>query len=84
MNDIESRLSAIEERNKRVELGKNWEISWTRRLLIAALTYTVVLAYLVLTKNSQPFVNALIPPTGFILSTLAIKSVKDLWQRNHN
>ena len=39
--DIESRLSAIEERNKKVERDKAWEVSWTRRVSIMALTYVV-------------------------------------------
>lgn len=38
MNDLEKRVEAIEERNKRVETDKAWETSWTRRICIMVLT----------------------------------------------
>ncbi len=81
--DFESRLSAIEARNKRVELDKQWETSWTRRLLIVTLTYVVVLAYLFAIENDNPFVNAIVPAVGFLLSTLAVKWARELWQQKH-
>ena len=34
MKDLEKRIEAIEERNKRVELDKAWETSWTRKICI--------------------------------------------------
>ncbi len=82
-NNIESRLSAIENRNKRVELDKRWETSWTRRILIALLTYIVTFTYLLMINNSNPFVNAFVPALGFILSTLAVKNVREVWQKKH-
>ncbi len=80
-SEIELRLQAIETRNKRVELDKQWETSWTRRLVIAGLTYGVVFVYLAIIDNNNPFINAFVPPVGFILSTLAIKNIKDIWQQ---
>ncbi len=77
-SEIELRLQAIETRNRRVELDKHWETSWTRRLVIAGLTYGVVFVYLVIINNNKPFINAFVPPFGFILSTLVIK---DIWQQ---
>lgn len=77
---IEKRLKAIESRNKKVELDKAWETSWTRRLSIVGLTYLVVLIFLHLIKNDNPPINALVPPTGFALSTLALKRVRAIWQ----
>jgi len=78
---IEERLNAIEARNKRVELDKAWETSWTRRLLIGGLTYAIVVIYLAIIHNDKPFINALVPPIGFVLSTLVIKKVKIMWQK---
>lgn len=80
-SDIEQRLAAIEARNKRVELDKAWETSWTRRLLLSGLTYLVVVVYLSLIHNDKPFINGLVPPIGFVLSTLVIKKVKIMWQQ---
>lgn len=81
MRELESRIAAIERRNRRVEMDKKWETSWTRRLSIAVLTYMVVFVYLKLVGNDNPAVNALVPPVGFVLSTLVMKSVRDIWQQ---
>jgi hypothetical protein len=81
MKDLEARVAAIEARNQNVELDKAWETSWTRRLSIALLTYVIVVTYLFVIGNSQPFINALVPPTGFILSTLVLKSIRNFWQK---
>jgi hypothetical protein len=81
VNDLEKRIHAIETRNKRVELDKRWETSWTRRIAIAALTYGVVLTYLFVIGNDKPFINAFVPPIGFLLSTLVMKEVRTLWQK---
>ena len=37
-SNFEQRLAAIEERNRRVETDKAWEISWMRRIAIAVMT----------------------------------------------
>lgn len=78
--DLTSRIEAIERRNKKVELDKAWETSWTRRITIAVLTYLVVLTYLFMIGNDNPWINAVVPPVGFLLSTLAVGKVKELWQ----
>lgn len=80
--DIEKRLSAIETRNARVELDKAWEISWTRRLSVGLLTYAVIMAYLIAIDNDAPFINAAVPVAGFLLSTLLLRRVKQIWQKN--
>ena len=43
--NIEERIKKIEDRNKRVELDKKWETSWTRRICIMIITYIVVIIY---------------------------------------
>ena len=82
MKDLESRITAIEERNRKVELDKKWETSWTRRLSVAILTYAVVFVYLLIIDNDKPAINALVPAVGFLLSTLLMRRVRDAWQRN--
>lgn len=81
MKDLEKRVAAIEKRNQRVEQDKDWETSWTRRISITLLTYAVVTIYLALIDNDKPFVNALVPAAGFFLSTLVLKSIRNLWQK---
>ena len=79
--NLEKRVEAIEDRNKRVALDKTWETSWTRKISIAALTYVVVLVYLFVIGNDNPWINAIVPPTGYLLSTLAMKGIRNVWQR---
>ena len=43
--DLEKEIKKIQERNKRVELDKAWETSWTRKICIMILTYIVVIIY---------------------------------------
>lgn len=81
MKSLEDRVAAIEARNKKVEQDKAWETSWTRRLTITALTYFVVVAYLLIISNDKPWINALIPAVGFFISTLVLKGIRDLWQK---
>lgn len=81
MNDLEKRIAAIEKRNQKVDLDKAWETSWTRRLSIGVMTYGVVVTYLLVIHNDQPFINGLVPAIGFVLSTLVLKRIRDIWQR---
>ena len=45
MDELEKRIEAIEKRNKKVEIDKAWETSWTRRVCIMILTYIIVIIY---------------------------------------
>ena len=75
------RIQAIEQRNKRVELDKAWEGSITRKVTIIITTYFVVLIFMLITKNNQPFINAIVPSIGFFLSTLVVSGLKKHWVR---
>ncbi len=72
MNDFEERISAIEQRNKKVELDKAWETSWTRRVVIVVLTYFTVVLFFYFAQLSKPFINSIVPTIGFVLSTLSL------------
>ena len=82
----EKRLKEIENRNKRVEADKAWETSWTRKLSIAILTYLVVVAYLYFVIKIDPWLNALVPVVGYLLSNITISFLKKQWikKREHN
>lgn len=83
MSDIEKRIEAIEARNKKVEADKAWETSWARRLSIAVLTYFVVVVFLIAIKKPQPFINAFVPPIGYVLSTLVMSGIRDSWESKY-
>jgi Flp pilus assembly protein TadB len=84
MKSIEERLKSLEARNKRVEAEKSWEVSWTRRIAIAVLTYLVVVAYLFFIVRIDPWLNAIVPVMGFLLSTLTISYLKSRWIKRLN
>ena len=70
--ELEERIKQIEERNKRVELDKRWETSWTRKICIMILTYIIVIIYSYLVRNYDNILfSSIVPVIGFILSTLS-------------
>ena len=81
--DLETRIKAIEERNKRVELDKRWETSLTRKICIMLLTYIVVVIYSDLIRRyDYVFLTSLVPVIGFALSTLSLKAIRTVWEKN--
>ena len=81
---MEQSLEEIRKRNCRVELDKAWETSYTRRGIIALLTYTVALLWLHMIGNDTPFQSALIPFGGYLFSTWSIPFVKRWWIKKHD
>ena len=79
ITDIKKRLLKIEARNRRVQLDKTWETSWVRRLLILIFTYVLIGFYMNAVNIDHPWLNAVIPSLGFLLSTLTISWLKSLW-----
>jgi hypothetical protein len=77
--ELEKRLEAVESRNERVTSDKAWETSTARKLCIAALTYLVVVSYLIVIHKDGPWINALVPVIGYLLSTLVLARVKASW-----
>jgi hypothetical protein len=81
MKTIEERLVIIEERNARVETDKAWETSWTRRGLLMLFTYLAIGIYLWAIGINKPWLNAIVPAVGFMLSTLTLPIFKKVWLR---
>lgn len=83
--DLEERIKKIEERNKKVELDKTWETSWTRKIFIMILTYIVVIVYsYLIRKYNNILLSSLVPVIGFTLSTLSLKLIRKIWEINYN
>lgn len=80
--DLDKRIKSIEERNKRVELDKSWETSWTRRICIMILTYIVIIIYsYLIRKYDNVFLTSIVPVIGFTLSTLSLKVLRIVWEK---
>jgi len=79
MTNIEKRLNVIEKRNKRVELDKAWEISFSRKIIITVLIYIIIVLFFIVAQLPKPFINSIVPTAGFVLSTLSLPFFKKLW-----
>lgn len=82
LSQIKKDIEEIKERNKRVESDKAWETILIRKILVAVLTYIVVVIFFVFAKLPRPFINAIVPTLGFLFSTLSISFAKKLWIKN--
>lgn len=82
MEELKKELEEIKQRNKRVELDKKWETSYTRKICICILTYIVVLIYSnMINKSNNIFLSSLVPVIGFFLSTLSLKLIRKVWEK---
>jgi hypothetical protein len=77
--DIEQRVKNIEERNAKVEIDKDWEKSWTRRSVLALLTYLSISLYMNAIDIEKPWQNAIVPTVGFMISTLTMPFFQRMW-----
>ena len=82
IQDLELEIEKIKARNKRVETEKAWETSWTRRIMIAILTYLVIAIFFIFVGTPDPLENAIVPSFAFILSTLTGPFIKKWWLKN--
>jgi len=76
---LELEIKEIKKRNKRVEADKAWETSIFRKITIAVLTYFVIVIFFYFARLPKPFLNAIVPTTGFVLSTLSVPIFKNIW-----
>jgi hypothetical protein len=81
LQTINTRLEAIEQRNQKVELDKAWETSYTRRFLLIIFTYLAIALYMSTISVPHPWLNAIVPAIGFLLSTLTLPLFKKIWRR---
>jgi len=76
---LESRVAAIEKRNRKVEADKAWETSYFRRGALALFTYAAIGFYFVAIGVPNPWLNAIVPAVAFMLSTLTLPFMKNWW-----
>ena len=77
--ELEKRVKNIEERNRNVELDKAWETSTFRKVALLITTYFVIGLYMNYIRVSNPWMNAIVPSIGFLLSTLSLPFFKNYW-----
>ena len=84
IKNLEKEIAAIHLRNKRVEADKAWETSRTRKVIIAILTYFVVVLFFVVAGLQKPFINSLVPTLGFLISTFSLPYFKKWWLKHRH
>ena len=77
-------IEEILQRNSKVETDKAWETSYTRRGTIALLTYITAVTFLTIIYDSAPFIHALVPVGGYLVSTLSLPFIKVWWIKKHS
>ena len=78
---LEEEIKKLRERNKRVELDKEWETSFTRRALLTLFTYLAIGVYLYIIQIPKPWLNAIVPAVAFMLSTFTMPWFRKMWER---
>ena len=73
---IEHEIEKIKARNQKVELDKARETSLARKFAIAVLTYVVIVIFFTIAQLGNPFINAIVPTIGFLLSTVSFDLLK--------
>jgi len=76
---MQKEIELIKYRNKRVEADKAWETSRTRRVIIAIMTYFIIVIFLFTIDATNPWLISLVPTIGYILSTLTLTLMKKQW-----
>lgn len=76
---LEKEISAIKERNSRVEADKAWETSSFRIFSITIITYIVAALVLYFIGANNFLFSALVPTVGFFLSIQSLPTVKGWW-----
>jgi len=79
--DVKKEIIKINDRNKRVEVDKAWEISWARRSIVAILTYLVIVVFFFFANLADPWINAIVPTAAFFVSTATLPLFKKLWMK---
>jgi len=80
-SDLEARITKIEDRNRKVEANKEWEISKTRKFFVALFTYLSIFLYFLVIGIQKPAINAVVPTVGFLLSTLSLPIIRKFWEK---
>lgn len=81
LEQLKQEITALKARNARVEADKAWEVSWTRRIIVLALTYIIVTLFFLAAHLPDPFLNSLVPTVAFALSTSSLPLFKKIWMK---
>ncbi|MCX6723351.1 MAG: hypothetical protein NT094_04815 [Candidatus Staskawiczbacteria bacterium] len=79
IEELQKEINLIKERNKKVETDKAWETSKFRVFSVVLMTYIITSIVFYFIGVNDFMLNALIPTTGFYLSTQSLPFIKKWW-----
>ncbi len=79
IKNLEDKINAIEERNKKVEADKAWEGSNFRIFSLCFITFIIASFVMYFIGVQRYLLNALIPTLGYFLSTQSLPMIKRWW-----
>lgn len=79
LKELEREIKKIKQRNRSVEVDKAWEVSNTRKIIITIFTYLAMGIYLWIINIDYPWLHAIPPTIGFLLSVLTLPTLKKIW-----
>lgn len=82
--ELEKEIAALKLRNRKVEADKAWETSFTRKVIVAILTYLVIVVFFKFAGLPKPWINSIVPALAFVLSTATLPFFKRMWLRSHH
>ncbi len=82
LKKLEKEIEKIKQRNERVEADKAWETSKERKVVIAVLTYIVIVLFFIFARVPDPYVSAIVPTIAFVISTMSLPFFKEKWLKN--
>ena len=83
ISQLQHEVALLKARNRRVGLDKAWSDSLSRKLLIAAATYASLGVYMAAIGIKDPWLNAIVPTVGYVLSTWSFPAARNAWVRLH-
>ena len=83
IEQLKKEITDIKNRNNAVETDKAWETSSARKVLVAAFTYLAIGIYMWAININRPWLNAIVPTVGFLLSTLTLQYFKAAWIKKY-
>jgi len=78
-NDLREIITKLYNEFNEDKKHQKFNSSWTRVIIITTLTYIIMSNYMLFLQVKDPYYNAVIPATGFYLSTLSLSFVRKLW-----
>lgn len=83
IKNLEEKIDAINERNKKVEADKAWEGSNFRIFSLCIITFIIASFVMYFIGVQKYLLNALIPTLGYFLSTQSLPFIKKWWIRKN-